>query len=112
MNIMTVKHLGASLVLIGALAGCNTSKTPDAAPSASVPTDQAQVAATVPAEPAAATTQAPEAEASPLQIPDTADGIWLAIDKQSAELKAGKAYMFFCSMPGHASIMKGEIVVK
>jgi len=35
MNIMTVKHLGASLVLIGALAGCNTSKTPDAAPSAS-----------------------------------------------------------------------------
>lgn len=88
MNIMTVKHLGAALILIGALAGCNSSKTPDAASSASVPTDQAQVAATVAAEPAPAPTQAPEAEAPPMQIPDTADGIWLAIDKQSSELKA------------------------
>ena len=29
-----------------------------------------------------------------------------------SKLKAGKAYMFFCSMPGHASMMKGQLVVK
>ena len=29
-----------------------------------------------------------------------------------ALLKAGKSYMFFCSMPGHASMMKGQLLVK
>lgn len=27
-------------------------------------------------------------------------------------LKAGKNYMFFCSMPGHSSLMKGQLLVK
>ena len=89
MNTMTVKHIGASLVLIGALAGCNPGKTPDAASSAPVPTDQAQVAAATPTEPAPAPTQAPEAEGASVTIPNTADGIWQAIDQQSAALKAG-----------------------
>lgn len=77
MNIMTVKNLGASLALIGALAGCNASKAPDT----EVPTATATPAEATPA-PAA------EAEAPPVQIPDNADGIWQAIDQQSAELKA------------------------
>ena len=87
MNITTVKTLGATLVLIGALAGCSAGKAPDATSNASVPADQAQVAAAIPAKPAAAT-QAPEAEVASVQIPDTADGIWQAIDQQSAQLKA------------------------
>ena len=86
MNIMTVKHIGASLVFIGALAGCNSSKTPDAA---TAPAAEASAATTAQAEPASAPTQTPEAEAPSMQIPATVDGIWLAIDKQSADLKAG-----------------------
>ncbi len=29
-----------------------------------------------------------------------------------SRLKAGKAYMFFCSMPGHSTMMQGQLVVK
>ena len=87
MNTMTVKNRFVSLILVAALAGCSASKSPDAAPSATVPTDQAQVAAEASAKPTAAT-QGPEAEGASLQIPDTADGIWQAIDQQSAALKA------------------------
>lgn len=29
-----------------------------------------------------------------------------------ARLKAGQAYTFFCSFPGHASLMKGSLVLK
>ena len=88
MNITTVKTLGATLVLIGALAGCSASKAPDATSNATTPADQAQVAAATPTEPTPAPTKAAEAEVA-TQIPATADGIWQAIDQQSAELKAG-----------------------
>jgi azurin len=29
-----------------------------------------------------------------------------------SRLTAGEAYMFFCSFPGHASLMKGTLTVK
>ncbi|HEY6545353.1 MAG TPA: azurin [Dokdonella sp.] len=29
-----------------------------------------------------------------------------------SKLKAGESYMFFCSFPGHASLMKGTLTVK
>lgn len=87
MNSARVKNLFPSLVLAAALAGCNADKAPDAASSTIVPANQAQVAAATPTEPTTAT-QAPEAEGASIPIPNTADGIWQAIDQQSAQLKA------------------------
>ena len=88
MNIIIVKTFGASFVLIGALAGCSGNKTPDAAATPTGPAAEAPTAAATPSE-TAPTAQAPEAEAPSMQIPATADGIWQAIDKQSADLEAG-----------------------
>lgn len=81
MNISTFKILGLSLIIVGSLAACKNNEAPAAS------TDQTPVAeapaATIPAE-----APAPAAEAStPTSIPDSADGTWMAIDKQSAELK-------------------------
>ena len=82
MNTMTIRHIAASLIVIGALAGC-TSKAPDTA------SDAVPLVAGKPT--VAATPQAPEVHPVDVSttIPDTADAIWKAIDQQSAELKTG-----------------------
>ena len=87
MNLINLKHLGTALVLISALAGCKANQSSDTASTPAAPTAEAPAATPMPAEPAAATT-APEADATPTAIPDTADGIWQAIDKHRVELKA------------------------
>lgn len=82
MNSKTVPFL-AALAVAGMLSACTASKEPDTA------TDAAPLLAGKPAT--SATTTAPaavEEEAAPTQIPATTDGIWKAIDQQSADLKA------------------------
>lgn len=87
MKTIIIKTLGTSLFLFGALAGCKGSQAPDAATASPAP----ETAAVTTAAPAPAPTPAPEADAPPMAIPDTADGIWQAIDQHSAELKAAIA---------------------
>ena len=73
----------ASLAVVGMLSACTASKAPDTA------TEAAPLLAGKSA--AIATSTAPaaiEEEAAPTQIPATTDGIWKAIDQQSADLKA------------------------
>jgi hypothetical protein len=76
---MTTKSLRLSLLVAALLAGCT--KAPS--PAASAPVDTAP--------PAAAVAPAPETEEATQAIPNTADGIWQAIDQKSAELKASIA---------------------
>lgn len=84
MNLTTVKTIGTGMVLISALVACKGTQAPDAT-SPPAPAIDAPAAASAPApEPA----MAAEEEAAPLAIPDTADGIWQAIDQHSTELKA------------------------
>ena len=81
------KLLASTLVLIGVLAGCKASQAPDTAansPEAAV----AAPASAMPTTPMAETTPAPETEAASMPIPETADGIWQAIDMHTGELKA------------------------
>lgn len=84
MNLVTVRNLGTTLALVAALSGCKGSEAPDATTAAPSPS----VEATPASAPATETTMAAEEEAAPLAIPDTADGIWQAIEQHSAELKA------------------------
>jgi len=84
MKIITFKTLSSSLVLIAMLSGCKASDAPETATNTATPA--AEVPITAPAEPAME--PAAEAKEAPMPIPDTADGIWLAIDQKSAELKA------------------------
>ena len=86
MNLINLKHLGTTLVLISALAGCKANQSSDTASTPSAATAEASAATPMPAEPASTTT-ASEADATPMAIPDTADAIWQAIDKHRAELK-------------------------
>ena len=81
MNTQIVRHLVVSLVAVGVLTAC-TSKTPDTATD----TAPSQTGRPVVASPSPASEPEP-AEAS-MAIPDSADGIWKAIDQQSADLKA------------------------
>lgn len=87
MNLVTVRNLGTTLALVAALSGCKGSEAPDATTAAPPPSVEATPASAAPA-PATETTMAAEEEAAPLAIPDTADGIWQAIEQHSAELKA------------------------
>jgi hypothetical protein len=84
MNIFTLRNVGFSLALLASLSACKGSNAPAAASTAQ-PTPAAEAASSGPA-PEKVAAQA-EQEAAPTTIPDTADAIWLAIDKQSAELK-------------------------
>ncbi|MEO8003166.1 MAG: hypothetical protein ABI644_14950 [Arenimonas sp.] len=88
MNVSTFKKLGLLLIIVGGLVACKNNEAPAAStdqvpavsePAASVPTE-------APTSPAVAEEES-ESE-SPATIPDSADGIWMAIDKQSSELKA------------------------
>ena len=78
MNSFSIHSLGLSFVLIAGLTACNSSAPPDAAATAPAAS----------AEPASAPADTGEAEAAATAIPDTADGIWQAINQQSSELKA------------------------
>ncbi len=82
MKTISLRTLALSAVLIGSLSACKDKAATDeavaTAPSAST---DAPAAAPAPMEGSAV------AEA-PMVIPDTADGIWTAIDAHSAELKA------------------------
>lgn len=85
MNILTLRNFGISLALIGSLTACKGGNAPEAASTAQ-PTTAAEPASSAPMPETAPVAQA-EQEAAPTPIPETADAIWLAIDKQSAELK-------------------------
>lgn len=86
MNILTLRNFGFSLALIGSLTACKGGNAPEAASTAQ-PTPAGEVASSAPTPKTAPAAQQVEQEAAPTPIPDTADAIWLAIDKQSAELK-------------------------
>ena len=87
MNTLTARNLAASLVVAVALAGC-TSKAPENT-SETPPAPASGPASPVVASPAVASSPAEsEAAEAPPAIPETADGIWKAIDQQSADLKA------------------------
>jgi hypothetical protein len=86
---MKIKHpssLSSAFVLTGLLAACTSSKTPDEATVAPAPTAEVAGAPASPAESTAAPT--PVADEAPLVIPESADAIWMEIDKHSGELKA------------------------
>lgn len=85
MNIMTVKKLGSTLVLLGVLSGCKASQAPETTTDNPAPAAETPAATAMPAP---APAPAAEAEAAPITIPDSADGIWQAIDEHSAQLKA------------------------
>lgn len=75
-----------ALVFASLLAACGSEPAPAPAPAADAPAATEAPAAPAPESAPAAT--APEAPAAPTTIPDTADGIWQAIDKHKAELQA------------------------
>ena len=87
MNVLTFKNLGLSIFIIGSVAACKNNEAP------ATSTDQTSVveapASTDPTETKPPQVQAAEeAKAeNPTSVPDSADGIWMAIDKQSTELK-------------------------
>lgn len=83
MTFTIAKSLGTTLVLIGALSGCGADQAP-ASDTAATPAPTAMPAP----EAMPATSPAPEADTAATAIPDTADGIWQAIDKHSGELKS------------------------
>ena len=88
MNSLSLRTLGLSLALIGTLTACKDGAAPETASSA--PEAVANTEPAPPASPPEATpTPAMEAEeaGAPTAIPDSADGIWLAIDQHSSELK-------------------------
>lgn len=87
MNIASLKYVASALVLVlvAFVSGCNRSEAPDAAVATPAPAVETTPATTTPT-PDAVT--APAAEAAPVAIPGTADGIWQAIDEHSAELKS------------------------
>ena len=83
MTFTIAKSLGTTLVLIGALSGCRADQAP-ASDTAATPAPTAMPAP----EAMPATPPAPEADTAATAIPDTADGIWQAIDTHRSELKA------------------------
>lgn len=99
MNSTALRTIAISLALAGTLGACKGTSAPEA--------DSAP-AAPMAAEPAAAApmaqTPAAEAgpEAAPMPIPETADGIWLAIDQHSGELKSTIASGDLKSVHHHA----------
>lgn len=82
MKTLNIKQVGSGLLLVGILAGCNSSQAPEAATTspASEPSASAAPAKTPAAEVGDVST--------PTAIPDSADAIWQSIDGKSAELKA------------------------
>ena len=82
MNSRTVQLL-ASLTMIGMLSACTASKAPDTTSDAPALVAGKPVATATSTAPTAA-----EEDAASTQIPSTTDGIWQAIDQQSADLKA------------------------
>ncbi|MGH8049612.1 MAG: hypothetical protein ACREPB_03020 [Arenimonas sp.] len=85
MNFLTVKNLGLSLFIVGSLAACKNNEAP-ASSAEQTPVAQTPVAS-VPAEAPTPPAMETEEASTPTSIPDSADGIWMAIDKQSSELK-------------------------
>ena len=83
MNVSNLKHLATALAVTCALSAC---KAPSPA-AESTPSAVAADAAPAPA-PAPAPAEAMPASEAPMAIPETADAIWQAIDKHSAELKS------------------------
>lgn len=75
---------GSILVLMTALSGCKGNQAPDATPGATPAVATAPAAAM----PAPDAMPAAPAEAAAIAIPDSADGIWQAIDEHGSELKA------------------------
>lgn len=86
MNNISLHQLGLALALAGTLAACNNNSAPEPAATESAP---AATTESVPVATAPAMTPAPGSEptAATTPIPDSADGIWLAIDQHNAELK-------------------------
>ncbi len=85
MNIFTFKMLGLSLIIVVSLAACKNNEAPAA--SADSTAVAQEPATTAPTEAPAPPAMEAEEASTPTSIPDSADGIWMAIDKQSAELK-------------------------
>lgn len=120
MNNKTIQFI-ASLAVIGMLGACTASKTPDPA------SDAAALRAAKPADsPASNAPAAAEEEAAPTAVPATADGVWQAIDQQSADLKTTiqsgvlkevhhKAFAIrdlVAALPAHASMLPAESQAK
>ena len=82
MNTPSVRTLGLLVALSVAAGGCQKPAPAPAAPEASSEVPAAAPVAESTPEPAEASAEIP------LAIPDTADGIWTAIDQHVAELKA------------------------
>lgn len=88
MNHHSIRNFGLSLVLIGTLTACKDGSAPEVAsssPEAAANTESATPAA-MPEETTAPAMEA-EVASTPTVIPDSADGIWLAINQHSGELK-------------------------
>ena len=101
MNSTALRTIAISLALAGSLGACKGASAPDAdsapaAPMAAEPAAAAPMAQT----PAPAAEAGPEA--APMPIPETADGIWLAIDQHSGELKSTIASGDLKSIHHHA----------
>jgi hypothetical protein len=80
---MKLPKIALSLLLVAMLAACQ--RAPEApAPVAAV----APPAASPASAPTAAHAEVAEAAQAPTVVPDTADGVWQAIDGKQAELKA------------------------
>ena len=87
MNLANLKSLATAFVLVASVSGCSRSEPPSAASATPTPAAEATPASAAPV-PAPEAGVAAETEAAPLVIPDSADAIWEAIDKHSAELKS------------------------
>jgi hypothetical protein len=87
MNLANLKSLATAFVLVAFVSGCNRSEPPSAASATPTPAAEATPASAAPV-PAPEAGGAAETEAAPVVIPDSADAIWEAIDKHSAELKS------------------------
>ena len=88
MNHLSIRNLGLSLVLIGTLTACKDGAVPETAsnaPDAVANSEPAPPASMPDAMPAPA--MEAEQASAPTAIPDSADGIWLAINQHSGELK-------------------------
>ncbi|CAN5195839.1 hypothetical protein BH11PSE14_BH11PSE14_14010 [soil metagenome] len=81
MKTISLRTFALSAVLIGSLTACKDKAATDEA-AAPAPTASTQAPA------APAPMEGSESADAPTAIPDTADGIWTAIDAHSAELKA------------------------